>query len=144
VVAGALDCSGRSFGREGEIGFGLALHKYNVVVSNCYFVVAGTLNYGGWSFGREGEIGFGLSLYKYNVECRPEPSHRPKLNPSSLALSGISLTCNESIDDVELVVDGDEVHSPIVAQKKGRLLHKRKMSTVEKVTVKKSQRIHNI
>jgi hypothetical protein len=62
--------------------------------------------------------------------------------PSSpfLALSGISLTCNESIDNVELAVDGDEVHNPIVAQKRGRLLHKRKMSAMEKATVKKSQK----
>jgi hypothetical protein len=92
-------------------------------------VVAGRL-------GEREKIGFGLSLHKYNVECRPEPSHRPKPNPPSLALSSISITCNESIDDVELVVDGDEVHSPIVAQKKGRLLPKRKMSMMEKVIVK--------
>jgi hypothetical protein len=57
-----------------------------------------------------------------------------------LALPGISLTCNESIDNVELAVDGNEVHSPIVAQKRGRLLHKRKMSAVEKAIVKKSQK----
>ncbi|XP_059446426.1 protein FAR1-RELATED SEQUENCE 5-like [Corylus avellana] len=30
-------------------------------------------------------------------------------SPPSLALLGVSLTCNESIDDVELAVDGDEV-----------------------------------
>jgi hypothetical protein len=41
VVAGALDCSGWSFEREGETGFGLALHKYNAVIGNCCFVVAG-------------------------------------------------------------------------------------------------------
>ncbi|XP_059431562.1 protein FAR-RED ELONGATED HYPOCOTYL 3-like [Corylus avellana] len=39
-------------------------------------------------------------------------------NPPSLALPGVSLTCNESIDNVELAVDGDEVHSPIVAKKR--------------------------
>jgi hypothetical protein len=48
------------------------------------------------------------------------------------------LTCNESIDD-ELAANGDEVHSPLVAQKRGRLPHKRKMSTVKKATVKKSK-----
>jgi hypothetical protein len=64
------------------------------------------------------------------------------MNLVHLALPSKSLTCNESIDDVELVEDGDEVHSPIVAQK-GRLLHKRKMYAVEKATVKKSQRKSN-
>ena len=67
MVAGALDCSGRSFGREGETRFGLALHKYNAVIGDCCFVVAGTLNCGGSSFGREGEIGFGSMLHKYNI-----------------------------------------------------------------------------
>ena len=67
MVAGALDCSGRSFGREGETGFGLALHKYNAVIGDCCFVVAGTLNCGGWSFGRKGEVGFGLALHEYTV-----------------------------------------------------------------------------
>jgi hypothetical protein len=46
------------------------------------------------------------------------------------------LTCNESIND-ELAANGDEVHSPLVAQKRGRLPHKRKMSAVEKATMKK-------
>jgi hypothetical protein len=60
-------------------------------------------------------------------------------SPPFLALSSVSLTCNESIDDVELAIDGDEVHCPIVAKNRGRLPHKRMMSTVKKSTVKKSQ-----
>ncbi|XP_059428564.1 protein FAR-RED ELONGATED HYPOCOTYL 3-like [Corylus avellana] len=59
-------------------------------------------------------------------------------SPPSLALSDVSLACNEFIDDVELAVDGDEVHSPNVAKKRGRLPHKRKMFAVEKSTVKNS------
>ncbi|XP_059460161.1 protein FAR-RED IMPAIRED RESPONSE 1-like [Corylus avellana] len=59
-------------------------------------------------------------------------------SPPSLALPDVSLACNEFIDDVELAVDGNEVHSPNVAKKRGRLPHKRKMSAVEKSTVKNS------
>jgi hypothetical protein len=64
-------------------------------------------------------------------------------SPPSLALPNISLTCNESIDYVELAVDDDEVHSPFVAKKRGRLPHKRMMFAVEKSAVKKSQRKGN-
>jgi hypothetical protein len=60
-------------------------------------------------------------------------------SPPSLPLLDISLTCNESIDDVKLAIDGDEVHSPIVAKKRGKLPHKRMMFAVEKSIVKKSQ-----
>jgi hypothetical protein len=73
-------------------------------------------------------------LHGLNYEPSPEP------RPPSLVLPNVSLTCNESIDNVDLTVDGDEVYSPIVAQIKGGLPHKRKMSTMEKAIVKKSQR----
>ena len=55
-----------------------------------------------------------------------------------LVLSGVSLIYNEFIDDVELAVDGDEIHSPSVAQKRRRLPHKRKVSNVKKSIVKRS------
>jgi hypothetical protein len=62
-----------------------------------------------------------------------------KCSLPSLPLPGVSLTCNESIDDVELAVDDDEIHSPIIAKKRGRLPNKKMMSAVEKSTVNKSQ-----
>ena len=72
-------------------------------------------------------------------ELRGSSFERSERSPPSLPLPSVSLTCNESIDDVELAVDGNEVHSPIVAKIRGRLPHKRMMSAMEKLTVKKSQ-----
>jgi hypothetical protein len=75
-------------------------------------------------------------LQETQITTENDSSFEP--NPL-LALSDVSLTYNKSIDDVELTLNGDEIHSPSIAQKRGRLLHRRKVSNVEKLTVKKSQ-----